>query len=91
MSSWFLAMFSRAVAPVAIACCGMELGRSGPAIGDYLVETQTIFRAFFSALTDTGYAGAVCVEVEDRAYERSLADRQRSLRQSRKFLEQFLG
>jgi len=29
--------------------------------------------------------------VEDRAYEGSLADRQRSLRQSRKFLEQFVG
>jgi len=45
---------------------------------------------FFSALTDTGYNGAVCVEVEDRAYEGSLADRKRSLRQSRKFLEQFV-
>jgi sugar phosphate isomerase/epimerase len=46
---------------------------------------------FFSALSDAGYAGAVCVEVEDRAYEGSLADRKRSLRQSRKFLEQFIG
>jgi sugar phosphate isomerase/epimerase len=47
--------------------------------------------AFFSALSDTGYHGPVCVEVEDRAYEGSLADRKRSLRQSRKFLEQFIG
>lgn len=47
--------------------------------------------AFFSALSDTGYRGAVCVEVEDRAYEGSLADRKRSLRQSRRFLEQFIG
>ena len=46
---------------------------------------------FFSALTDTGYDGPVCVEVEDRAYEGSLDDRKRSLRQSRKFLEQFIG
>jgi sugar phosphate isomerase/epimerase len=46
---------------------------------------------FFSALTDTGYHGAVCIEVEDRAYEGSLAARKRSLRQSRKFLEQFVG
>ena len=46
---------------------------------------------FFSALTDTGYAGAVCVEVEDRAFEGSLEARKRSLRQSRKFLEQFVG
>ncbi len=47
--------------------------------------------AFFAALTDTGYSGPVCVEVEDRAYEGSLADRQRALRQSRDFLKQFLG
>jgi len=46
---------------------------------------------FFSALSDTGYSGAVCVEVEDRAYEGSLAARKRSLRQSRRFLEQFMG
>src|SRR5262245_19987603 len=46
--------------------------------------------AFFSALTDTGYKGAVCVEVEDRAFEGSLADRQRSLRLSRRFLEQWV-
>lgn len=46
---------------------------------------------FFAALTDAGYTGPVCVEVEDRAYEGSLADRQRALRQSRKFLEQFIG
>lgn len=46
---------------------------------------------FFSALSDTGYTGPVCVEVEDRAYEGSLADRKRALRQSRKFLEQFIG
>ncbi len=45
---------------------------------------------FFSALTDTGYRGAVCIEVEDRAYEGSLADRQRALRQSKRFLEQFI-
>ncbi|HEY3788084.1 MAG TPA: sugar phosphate isomerase/epimerase [Urbifossiella sp.] len=46
---------------------------------------------FFAALTDSGYNGPVCIEVEDRAYEASLNDRKRALRQSRKFLEQFLG
>ena len=45
----------------------------------------------FSALTDAGYRGAVCIEVEDRAFEGSLADRQRALRQSKRFLEQFTG
>jgi sugar phosphate isomerase/epimerase len=47
--------------------------------------------AFFSALTDTGYNGPVCIEVEDRAYEGSLEDRKRALRQSKRFLEQFIA
>ena len=46
---------------------------------------------FFSALTDAGYHGAVCIEVEDRAYEGSLDNRKRSLRQSKRFLEQFVS
>jgi sugar phosphate isomerase/epimerase len=45
--------------------------------------------SFFSALTDVGYNGPVCIEVEDRAYEGSLEDRKRSLRQSKRYLEQF--
>ena len=45
---------------------------------------------FFSALTDVGYRGAVCVEVEDRAYEGSLEDRKASLRQSLTYLRQFI-
>jgi sugar phosphate isomerase/epimerase len=44
----------------------------------------------FSALTDAGYKGPVCIEVEDRAYEASLADRIRALRQSKRFLEPFV-
>jgi sugar phosphate isomerase/epimerase len=46
---------------------------------------------FFSALTDTGYRGPVCVEVEDRAYEYSLEGRKDALRQSYRFLSQFFG
>jgi len=45
---------------------------------------------FFSALTDVGYNGSVCVEVEDRAYEGSLEDRKRALRQSASYLRQFI-
>jgi sugar phosphate isomerase/epimerase len=45
----------------------------------------------FSALSDTGYRGAVCIEVEDRAFEGSLADRKRALRQCKRFLEQFMS
>jgi sugar phosphate isomerase/epimerase len=44
----------------------------------------------FSALTDVGYNGPVCIEVEDRAYEGSVEDRKRALRQSKRFLEQFM-
>ena len=45
---------------------------------------------FFSILTDSGYDGPVCVEVEDRAFEGSLALRKRALRQSYTYLRQFV-
>jgi sugar phosphate isomerase/epimerase len=45
---------------------------------------------FFSVLGETGYAGPVCIEVEDRAYEGSLDARKASLRQSGQYLKQFL-
>ncbi len=44
---------------------------------------------FFAALTDSGYRGPVCIEVEDRAYEDSRESRIRALRQSARFLDQF--
>jgi len=46
---------------------------------------------FFSALTDIGYDGAACLEVEDRSYEGSLQMRKKSLIQSREYLKQFLA
>jgi sugar phosphate isomerase/epimerase len=46
---------------------------------------------FFSALTDIGYDGCACVEVEDRSYEGSLQMRKKSLIQSREHLKQFLA
>jgi sugar phosphate isomerase/epimerase len=46
---------------------------------------------FFAALTDIGYTGPVVIEAEDRAYEGNLNDRKRALRQSKRFLEQFLS
>ncbi|HEX8985959.1 MAG TPA: sugar phosphate isomerase/epimerase [Bryobacteraceae bacterium] len=46
---------------------------------------------FFSVLTDTGYDGAVCVEVEDRAYEGGLDKRKASLIQSGRYLRQFVA
>lgn len=47
--------------------------------------------AFFSALNQAGYSGPVCVEMEDRAYEGSLDDRKRGLRQCARYLRQFAG
>jgi sugar phosphate isomerase/epimerase len=45
---------------------------------------------FFSVLSDSEYDGAVCIEVEDRAYEGSLESCMDALRQSSRFLRQFL-
>ncbi|MGL4651655.1 MAG: sugar phosphate isomerase/epimerase family protein [Caldilineaceae bacterium] len=47
--------------------------------------------AFFSTLSDTGYDGPICVEVEDRAYEGSLENRKASLVQTHAYLRQFMG
>ena len=44
-----------------------------------------------SVLGDTGYDGAICIEVEDRAYERNLDTRKAALRQSARFLRQFIS
>ncbi len=45
---------------------------------------------FFACLTEARYNGAVCIEVEDRAYEGSLEDRLRALRQSGRYLRNFV-
>jgi len=45
---------------------------------------------FLSVLGDVGYDGPVCIEVEDRAYEGSLAMRKAGLRQSATYLRNFL-
>jgi sugar phosphate isomerase/epimerase len=45
---------------------------------------------FCSVLGDIGYRGPLCVEVEDRAYEGSLEMRKAALRQSARFLMQYL-
>lgn len=45
---------------------------------------------FFSALSDAGYAGPVCIEVEDRAYEATLESRKAALTQSARYLRQYM-
>jgi sugar phosphate isomerase/epimerase len=51
---------------------------------------QVDWGRFCSVLGETGYDGPVCVEVEDRAYEGSLETRKAALRQSARFLRQFI-
>jgi sugar phosphate isomerase/epimerase len=46
---------------------------------------------FFSTLSETGYEGPVCIEVEDRAYEGSIERRKASLRQSGRYLRGFIA
>ena len=45
---------------------------------------------FCSVLGETGYTGHVAVEVEDRTYEGSLTSRQDALRQSHRYLRNFI-
>lgn len=51
---------------------------------------QVDWGLFYSLLTDAGYDGAVCIEVEDRAYEDSLAKRKLAVDQSGRYLRQFM-
>ena len=46
---------------------------------------------WISALTDAGYNGPVCVEVEDDAFTESLETRKQSLRISRNVLRPLIG
>lgn len=45
---------------------------------------------FFAVLGDTGYDGPVCIEVEDRDFEDTLESRHEALRQSAKYLRNFI-
>lgn len=45
---------------------------------------------YVSALTDIGYKGYTCIEVEDKAFEETEADMLNSLRLSQKYLRQYV-
>jgi sugar phosphate isomerase/epimerase len=45
---------------------------------------------FYSALYESGYSGATCIEVEDKSFEGSLENRKAALIQSRNYLRQFV-
>lgn len=46
---------------------------------------------FISALTDIGFRGCACIEVEDRAFEDTLELRKKSILLSKKYLNQFIA
>jgi len=48
------------------------------------------WKRFLAALAEVGYHGAVCIEVEDRAYEDSLDSRKQALHESGQFLRECL-
>lgn len=70
------------------ACGILGLGWSTPKIPG-LGEVN--WPRWVSALTDVGYRGAVCVEVEDDAFRDSLEARKKSLRISRNVLRPLIG
>lgn len=45
---------------------------------------------YVSALTDVGYSGYTCIEVEDRAYEADYEDVKRSIKQSAHYLRNYV-
>ncbi len=45
---------------------------------------------YVSALTDIGYEGYTCIEVEDKAFEKSLDDAKRAVKQSIRYLRNFI-
>ena len=45
---------------------------------------------FVSALTDIGYDGFTCIEVEDKSFEGSQKDILRSIELSKRYLDQFV-
>ena len=49
------------------------------------------WRGFFSALTSIGYRGPICIEVEDKAFEKSPEDIEAALITSRNYIKQFIA
>ncbi len=52
---------------------------------------QVNWGRFFSVLGEVGYTGPVCIEVEDRPYEKTIEGRKGALRQSARYLRQFMS
>lgn len=48
------------------------------------------WREFFSALTSVGYRGPLCIEVEDKAFEKNQDDVYKAILTAKRFVSQFL-
>lgn len=75
----------RALNEVGILATPLEYHRPKlPGLGD------VDWSGFFAELTEARYTGPVCIEAEDRAYEGSLESRKEALRQSGRFLRNYM-
>ena len=45
---------------------------------------------YVSALTDIGYSGYACIEIEDKAFEKTLEDAKNAVRISTRYLRNFV-
>ncbi len=61
---------------------------SSPKIPGY---GDVLWGKFFSALTDIGYRGPVCIEVEDKAFEANEKDVLTAIKTARNYLNQYLS
>ena len=70
----------------------LHTGESQRTDGKYLYKYVDAFgnTKYVSALTDIGYDGYACIEIEDRAFEGSREKVIKSLQQSKRYLEQFV-
>jgi sugar phosphate isomerase/epimerase len=66
----------------------LALGWQAPKIPGY---GDVDWDRFFSALSDAGYDGPVCIEVEDQAFGKALAGRKRALKVARRALERYFA
>ena len=85
----FLALFAAAASAflgyIYIATVGEAARTADAAISREALSLESVYEhGGFSALNEACYRGPVCIEVEDRAFEGSLEDRKRALRQSKR-------
>lgn len=79
-------VFAEKLADVGVMACPLEyMSPKLPGLGD------VDWGKYVSALTDIGYRGYTCIEVEDKAFEGSVEDAKRAVVQSAHYLRNFVS